>query len=386
MWLHHHLVFWGSVITLSLIYITTFLTSSRLCLCYCLIKYRKYENSDFESLLQMYILALYSCLTWSNQTLVCAVLGQRCALPRHTAPPPPRTVNAPFHAVWMKKETQKEKKREREKEQLMMKRHEAGSGAESRHRVDPLMWSRSRCAGVPVLRSAPRLFVTETRAGFRVFPLNEAAAPEGDSFGSTHRWTGSVLMLRFLCRVCAVRVYSPAGLNHLLFAGWCCGSHWSHTDGAHLFFIFLICLLSSFISSGLCESANNTDGIIPPGIIIHCFIIHDIWPWGAAVRVPPLSFVWSWSVSPRTVLVRTCARVVPVRPGLRNQHHAGVRVGARVPAGGAGGLELSHHLLLHLQDDQLQEHRLPAGGGQYDTEGGGDGGSSSNSSINELEM
>lgn len=85
--------------------------------------------------------------------------------------------------------------------------------------------------------------------------------------------------------------------------------------------------------------------------------------------------------------------MVPVRPWLRSQHHAGVRVGARVPAGGSGGLELSHHLLLHLQDDQLQEHRLPAGGGQYDTEGGGDdtegggdGSSSSSNSISELEM
>lgn len=57
----------------------------------------------------------------------------------------------------------------------------------------------------------------------------------------------------------------------------------------------------------------------------------------------------------------------PAGPGVTrvDEHHARVCVGVRVRAGGSGGLELPNHLLLHLQDDQLQEHRLPAGGGQY---------------------
>lgn len=279
MWLHHYLVSRESVITLFLIHITTFLSSSLLCLCYCPTKYWKYENSDFESLLLLYILALYSCLTWSNQTLVCAVLGQRCALPRHTAQPPPRTVNAPFHAVWMKKETQREEK-EREKRSA------------DDEKTWSWFWSGDQTPGwpshvkpVPVRRGTgpplgPPALCDRDPGGFQGFS-SEWSSRTGGRLVRNH-----TLMTRECFNV-AVSLSDLRGEG--LFSSWIespfvCGlmlrftvkSHWRSSS----FLYLLICLLSSFISSGLCESANNTDGIIPPGIIIHIVLLFMIFGCG----------------------------------------------------------------------------------------------------------
>ena len=246
------------------------------------------KNSDFESLLQIYILALTH--VWHDQIrLWCVLCSGSGACSRGTQPSRRR---APWTRLSMRFEwrrKRREKKKREKKDQLMMKRHEAGSGLESRHRVDPLMWSRSRYAGVPVLRSAPPLFVTETRAGFRVFPLNEAAAPEGDSFGTTRWWPGSVLMLRFLCRICAVRVYFPAGLNHLLFAGWCCGSQWSQTDGAHLFFISSSASSAHSSPAGCVRVRTTLMGLFQLESSFILFYYSWYLAVGSSGRVPPLS-------------------------------------------------------------------------------------------------
>lgn len=84
------------------------------------------------------------------------------------------------------------KEKQKKINQLMMKRHEAAPGAGISDRFDSLIWTRSWCPrggeirfSTQPLRSLSAGSQTETRAGLRVFSLNEAAQPERDSSALT---------------------------------------------------------------------------------------------------------------------------------------------------------------------------------------------------------
>lgn len=163
---------------------------------------------------------------------------------------------------------------------------------------------------------------------------------------------------------------------------------WSHTDGgvtgAGLCHRSLCLLVLDPLRSGTAGTRQTwTDGVRKPGAVIHITALSvltgSLWEKALGLR---LFFLLLLFFLPRSIVCRSD----PVRQAVSQsvsrsdrvsvsrcvgRRHARVRVRARICAGGSGGLELADHLLLYLQDAELQEHRLPAGGGQCcHTQGG----------------
>lgn len=211
----------------------------------------------------------------------------------------------------------------------------------------------------PLLRSLSAGSHTDhTRAGLLVFSQwRRSIGDRLDLRTSVNRRRFNLLVVS--CRE-AGGLSSAAGFNHLCLEkrSWCCGSLTlteeespSRSLITHFFFL---------ISQLMLVSLTGTVGVWTYHWWARFSCIFNFCVLLVTLRCAwcPRSFVWNWSFSSGL----SWFSPGPYRP---QEHNAGVCVGIRVRPGGSGGLELSHYLLFHLQDDQLQEHSLPAGGGQY---------------------